>query len=97
MKKEDIKNIIREILAENEIGNKDDIDMATKNYVDPYFDLLYQVGLDWGKGSSIYNALENAWLNANKTFPEVGKLIKILKDYDVYNDYQHFLKLNENK
>jgi GNAT superfamily N-acetyltransferase len=92
---EDLANLIKsKNLNESEVGNREDVeDFGLKHLkVIPHFDILNQVSIDWGRDSSLYNSLLNYFLKGNFS---VSKLAGILKNYDVFDDYKHFLNLNE--
>ena len=88
------KLIKSNIIKESELGSREDVeDFGIKHLkVIPHFDILTQVAQDWGRDSSLYNALQYYFLRGDLS---VSKLAGILKDYDVFDNYKHFLNLNE--
>ena len=58
----------------------------------PYFELVNTIFNDWGPNSDLYNAIVDAAANF-----DTKRIINILNDYDVYDEYAHFLHLNEAK
>ena len=76
----------------NEIGGMEDIDWGKLVQTKPYEDILTQVRLDWGSESDLYQALLDVYVDDKFNH---AKFLHILKDYDVYNQYAHFLRMNE--
>ena len=66
---------------------------TTSPTIGPYMDLYTAVYNDWGKDSDVFRALGHALYVQQ----DVNKAVNVLKNYDVYNDYQHLLGLNESK
>jgi hypothetical protein len=58
----------------------------------PYIDLLTKVEEDWGEDSDLYNSLLNAYLDRPLN---LKRIISVLKNYDVYDDYISLVNLNE--
>lgn len=80
-------------LNENtEIGTKHDAYLATLISAKPYEQVLDKASKDWGRESSLYSALESVFIKDRVDFK---RLVSILKNYDVYDDYVHLLNLNE--
>jgi hypothetical protein len=66
---------------------------TTSPSIGPYMDLYTAVYNDWGKDSDVFKALGHALYFQQ----DVNKAVNVLKNYDVYDDYQHLLGLNEAK
>lgn len=79
---------------ETEIGGKEDVEFADIVNLKPYDGILMQVRADWGKDSDLYQELLQQYVGEKLNFP---KVISILKNYDVYDEYKHFFDMNENK
>ena len=66
---------------------------TTSPTIGPYAELYKAVYNDWGPESGVFSALGHAlYFDRN-----INKAIKVLKNYDVYDDYKHLLGLNEAK
>lgn len=76
----------------SEKGGKDDIEFATDIHIRPYFDILIKISEDFGRDSDLYNEVFNLFVEDKIN---INKLINILKNYDVYNEYSYLLKFNE--
>jgi hypothetical protein len=101
MKSEELKSLIREeltkYLKESEIGGKEDIDpfvLKHMKYI-PYLNILSAIAKDWGRDSDYYYSIQNLFSKYENDKYLHDKLIAKLKDFDLYNDYQHLLSLNE--
>lgn len=88
-----IKNKLRENLGNTEVGNREDARWGSMMpTMPPFIDLLVQIDKDWGRSSDVYQALLHYFVDNGKS---VNQVANILKSYDVYDDYQHFLGVNE--
>jgi hypothetical protein len=92
-----MKKFIKNKLRENyyphiELGDETDVEMANIVSAKPYDIILAHVMNDWGKDSDLYHSLMNVFMEDRF---DINKLIRVLKLYDVYDDYEHILNLNE--
>jgi len=81
-------------LKETEVGGREDVEFADIISVHPYDEILMQVRNDWGKDSDLYGELLNQFVGTKLNLP---KVIAILKNYDVYDEYKHYFNMNEDK
>ena len=100
----EIFNQIDSELLESDLGQfapyhnrKVPLDMVMEDspkYIDyiPYIDLIRQIGEDWGKDSDLYHLVIESIFDGN-----LNRLVRTLKNYDVYDDYLGFLALNESE
>ena len=85
-------HINEHLKVSNEIGGLEDIEIVDLLKYQPYIQILNQVKKDWGGESDLYAQLLTCFIN-NK--PDVKQLISVLKNFDVFDSYSHFLNLNE--
>lgn len=79
--------------TDSTIGSKGDIELANVISYKPYAFILDKVMKDWGGNSDLYQSLLDVF--AYDKF-DYNKLVSVLKNYDVYDDYSYMLGLNEN-
>ena len=58
----------------------------------PYYELIQQVREDWGTDSDLYHLILEAIFDG-----DLRRLERILKNYDVYDEYIGYLSLNESE
>ena len=88
-----IKTKLNEMLnIPTEVGGKEDLEILDIVKAKPYVEILSHVANDWGRDSSLYSNLSDLFIHDKLN---LKKLIRILVDYDVYDDYSHLLNLNE--
>ena len=87
----------KEKVNEDELGDEKFAKYGKENnYSDviPYDELTSTILADWGHNSDLYNAVLDAYI---VTPFDLNRVIKVLKDYDVYDEYMPLLHLNEAK
>jgi len=104
LRNKEIFNQIDSELLESDLGQfasyhnrKVPLDMVMEDspkYIDyiPYIDLIRQIEEDWGKDSDLYHLVIESIFDGN-----LNRLVRTLKNYDVYDDYLGFLALNESE
>lgn len=85
-----LRKEIRKILKEaySELGTKEDLNSDAIFL--PFIELIATVRNDWGEHSDLFQDLFEVYTERN-----VSKIIDVLKEYDVFEKYQHLLNLNE--
>ena len=79
-------------LTETEVGDRNDVELASLIKTHPYEKILDQVGTDYGYDSDLYYYVVDCFMGDKVN---VERLIKVLKDYEVYDQYSHHFNMNE--
>lgn len=89
-----IRSIIMEIHDEGQLGKSQDLEGVDVMGILPYSDLLLALAKNFGWEHELPNKVAYA-VEIKDPEKREQQIKRILQDYDVYDDYFHFLGLNE--
>lgn len=89
-----VRAIIKEMYENEDLGKFVDMTGADMTSIIPYSDFLTALGNDFGWDHDLTKQIAYA-LEIKDASKREGRIIALLNDYDVYDDYFHYLRMNE--
>lgn len=89
-----VRAIIKEMYESEDLGAFVDMSGADMTSIIPYSDFLTALGNDFGWDHDLTKQVAYA-LEIKDAAKREGRIIDLLNDYDVYDDYFHYLRMNE--